>query len=51
MGQNHLKQHLNNWRKPASPRDNDNTCRFFGLIFSCNKVIMLDPSDMTVKNK
>ena len=47
-GPESLETALNNWRKPASPRGNGNTCQFFGLIFSCNKVLMVDPSDMTV---
>ena len=38
---NSLETTLKQWRNPASPRDN--TCQFLGLIFSCNKVIVVDP--------
>ena len=32
-----------NRRNPASPREN--TCQSLGLIFPCNKVLMVDPED------
>ena len=38
-----LETTLKNWRNPASPRDN--TCQSLGLIFPCNKVLMVDPED------
>ena len=39
--QHHLKQPQKNRRNPTSPRDN--TCQSLGLIFTCNKVLMVDP--------
>ena len=38
---NHLKQSQKNRKNPTSPRDN--TCQSLGLIFPCNKVLMVDP--------
>ena len=42
----HLKQPYKNWRNPASSRDN--TCQSLGLMFSCNKVLIVDPTIVEV---